>query len=74
MAGSRTGVPTIYKLARGICRMVAVYGAADLAARTTAEFAAAVAALVAACRAFEALDDHPLQIDRTAPFGPEDAA
>ena len=72
MAGSRTGTPTIYRLARGICRMVAIYGAADLSARTTPEFAAAVTALVGACRAFEALDNYPMQIDRVAPDGPED--
>jgi hypothetical protein len=55
MAGSRTGTSTIIKLAERICKMVAVFGAADLAARTTPEFAAAVAALVLACRAFNAL-------------------
>jgi len=72
MAGSRTGTPTIVKLARGICRMVGVWGAGDLEARTTPEFAAAVSALVAACHALEALDNFPLEVDRQAPFGPED--
>jgi len=72
MAGSRTGVPTIIKAARRICRMVGVWGAGNLESSTTPAFAAAVAALVLACQAFEALDDFPAQIDRTAPFGPED--
>lgn len=68
MSGSRTGVPTIVKLVRHICRLVTRYGAADLAARTTPEFATAVAALMAACEAFTALDDYPMQIDASAPF------
>lgn len=72
MAGSKTGTPTIIKLARRICKLRAIWGASDLAARTTPEFAAAVAALATACAAFEALDDQPAQIDRSAPFGPED--
>lgn len=68
MAGSRTGTPTIILLTRKICRLVALWGANDLAARTTAEFAAAVTALVAACAAYEALDDLVGQIDNTEPF------
>jgi len=72
MAGSRTGTSTIYHLAKKICKMVGIYGATDLGDRTTPEFAAAVAALVAACQAFEALDNFPFQIDRTGPIGPED--
>ena len=73
MAGSRTGTSTIYHLARKICKMVALYGATDLSSRLSAEFATAVAALVAACQAFEALDNQPFQTDRIAPDGPEDA-
>jgi hypothetical protein len=73
MAGSKTGTSTIYHLAKKICKMVAVYGATDLAARTSTEFAAAVAALVLACHAFDALDNFPFQIDRVAPAGVEDA-
>ncbi len=72
MAGSRTGTPTIIKLVRTICRVSSRYGASDLAARTTPEFRAAVNALVAACMAFEALDDQPAEIDFTGPVGPED--
>lgn len=72
MAGSRTGTPTILRAARTICRMVGAYGAGDLEARTTPAFAAAVTALVSACHALEALDDHVGEIDQTAPFGPED--
>lgn len=70
MAGSKTGTPTIIKLVRRICKIRAIYGAGDLETRTTAEFAAAVAALQLACAAFEALDDFPGQIDNTgAVFG-----
>lgn len=73
MAATRTGTSTIYHLAKKICKMVALYGASDLASRTSAEFAAAVTALVAACNAFEALDNFPFQVDRVAPDGPEDS-
>jgi len=69
---ARTGTPTIIKLTRTICRMVGQYGAGNLSASTTPEFAAAVLALVAACNAFTSLDDTPAQIDRNPPYGPED--
>lgn len=72
MAGSRTGTPTIIKLARKICRVRATWGASNLEASTTPEFAAAIAALAVACAAFEALDNAPAEIDRVTPFGPED--
>jgi len=65
MAGSITGTPTIIKLARKICRLSSIYGARDLETKATPEFAAAVAALMLACAAFEALDDFPGQIDAT---------
>lgn len=68
MPARRTGSSTIIKLARHICRIVAIQGAFDLSSRATPEFAAAVNALVVACRAFEALDDYPGEIDRTAPI------
>lgn len=72
MAGSRTGTPSIIKLARKICKLKNLLGASNLAASTTPEFAAAVAALVVACAAFEALDDFPAEIDTSSPYGPED--
>ena len=72
MAGSKTGTPLIIHLVRKICRTVSVYGASDLAARTSTAYRAAVLALVAACAVFEAADNEPAQIDRTAPDGPED--
>lgn len=73
MAGSKTGTPTIIESVRVICRMVGVYGAGNLATVTTPEYAAAVFALVAACQAFEALDDFPGQIDSSGPIrGGED--
>lgn len=73
MAGSRTGTSSIYYLAKKICSLVGKYGASDLASRTSDEFAAAVAALVIACHAFEALDNYPFQVDRISPAGPEDS-
>jgi len=73
MAGSRTGTPLIIALVRKICRLVSVYGASDLSAKTTPEFRSAVMALMAACAAFEALDDQPAQVDNTGARGPEDA-
>lgn len=74
MAGSKTGTPTIIKLARKICRMKSLLGASDLVAKTTPEFGAAVVALQIACDAFTALDDFPAEIDRTIPAGVEDEA
>jgi hypothetical protein len=72
MAGSRTGTPTIIKLARKICRLKSNLGASNLEAATSTEFAAAVLALQIACIAFEAADNYPAQIDRVNPAGPED--
>lgn len=72
MSGSRTGTPTIIKLARKICKLKGLLGAFDLEVRTTPQFAAAVTALVVACEAFEALDNFPAEIDFVAPNGPED--
>ncbi len=72
MAGSKTGTPTVIHLVRKICKVVTLLGVADLAAKTTPEFKTAVLALVAACQAFEALDDQPAQIDNTGGRGPED--
>jgi len=73
MAGSRTGTSSIYYLAKKICQLVGTYGASDLGSRVSSDFAAAVAALVLACHAFEALDDHPFEVDRTGADGPEDS-
>ena len=71
---ARTGVPTVIALTRRICYYVGRYGVSGLATATTPEFATALFALVAACTAWAALDDHPAEIDRTAPFGVEDEA
>ena len=68
MAGTKTGTPSIIRLSRKICKIVAVYGAGNLATVATPEFAEAVAALVIACQAFEALDDQPGQVDSTLPI------
>ncbi len=73
MAGSRTGTSLIVRLVHKICVLVGRYGANDLASRTSTEYALAVTALVAACHAFEALDNFPYQVDRVAPAGPEDS-
>lgn len=68
MAGTRTGTPTVIRLARKICRVVAIYGAGNLSTVATVEFAEAVQALIVACQAFEALDDVPGEIDSTVPI------
>jgi hypothetical protein len=68
MAGTVTGSSTVIKLVRKICKLVAVYGVNDLQTRATPEFKTAVLALVAACSAFEALDDFPGQVDATPPL------
>lgn len=69
---ARTGTPSVIALARKICRLVAVYGAFDLEAKTSPAFKLAVDALVVACHAFEAADNYPGEIDFVAPEGPED--
>lgn len=70
MAGSRNGGPSILDLSRRICRMEGKYGIGGFLQLTNdATFAAAVQALAVACRAFEALDDYPGEIDRTLPQG-----
>jgi hypothetical protein len=70
---ARTGASSILEASRKICRMVGLYGTSGFQALTEDEvFTAAVAALAAACQAFEALDDYPGQIDRTAPIGAGD--
>lgn len=74
MAKTRTGASTILASTRRICRMVGLYGTQGITAATTPEFGAAVAALVVACQAFEALDNYPGEIDQVAPQGPEDQA
>lgn len=73
MAGSKTGTPTIIKLARKICKLVTIWGASDLEARTSPEFQLAIEALMVACHAFEIADDYPGQVDSSTPLGPEDA-
>lgn len=72
MARTIDGVSSIYQASRVICRLVGRFGTAALSQRTTPAFAAAVTALVAACQAFDALDNYPLEVDDTAPLGAED--
>jgi len=66
------GWSTIYHASRVICRMVGRFGTVGVARGGTPEFVAAVAALVVACQAFEALDDQPFEVDQNAPAGKED--
>jgi hypothetical protein len=74
MATSRTGTPSIIKLAREISKLYGTYGAWNLEASTNPAFKLAVVALVAAVAVFEAADDHPAEVDDTFPRGPEDPA
>lgn len=69
----RDGSSTILQGARLICRMVGKYGTSGFASRyEDPTFTAAVAALAAACMAFDAADDYAGLIDQTPPQGPED--
>jgi len=74
MAKTVNGVSTILVAARAICRVVGIFGTVPfaLATNNVPEFAAAVQALVVACRQFDGLDDYAGQIDSTNPAGPED--
>ena len=69
---ARNGASTILALTRKICKMVGLFGTRGILAATNPGFVAALVALVAACEAFEALDDFPGEIDATAPAGVED--
>ena len=72
MAGSKTGVPTIWRNMVKITQLKQKYGASDAEARLGAGFAACIDAIVTCVLAVYATDDQPLQIERHAPFGPED--
>lgn len=72
MGRTVNGVSSILSGSRLICRMVGRFGTAAFETATTPEFATAVAALVVACQAFEALDDYPGERDRTEGALPED--
>jgi hypothetical protein len=72
MAGTRTGTSTIVKLCGQITRLVGTYGAADMATRTSNEFATCVMGLVSCYNILRATDDFLLMVDFTAPLGPED--
>ena len=72
MAGSRTGTPTIWKLTTKIVRLKQKFGASDMTEALGSEFTACIDALIACAIAVMATDDYVLQIDNTAPAGPED--
>lgn len=68
MAGRRTGTSTIIRNSRKISRVFHTFGATDLSVIANPAVYAAVVALVVAFDAWSAADDHPGEIDRTAPF------
>lgn len=72
MARRIDGTSTILNAARTICRMEGRFGLSRFGARTNPTFQAAVAALVIACKLFEAADNYAGEIDEIAPDGPED--
>lgn len=72
MAGSKTGTASIWQASRKIARLKGKYGASDMTARLSSEFTDCVDALIACTIALLATDDHVLQIEHTAPYGPED--
>lgn len=72
MAGSKTGVPTIYHLAVKICRIRAKLGANDMSTRISTAFDTAVHNMCDALDTFRAADNYPFEIDYVDPRGPED--
>lgn len=72
MAGTKTGTWSIVQAAKEITRLYTTYGAADLTARTSADFTTCVLNLVQCVVALALTDDYLLQRDRTGPAGPED--
>lgn len=66
------GTSSILEASRWICRIAGRFGTSAFGAATSDEFRAAVDALVIACNAFTALDDHPGEIDESLPLGKED--
>lgn len=72
MARTIDGTSSILQFSRGICRIVGRFGTVRFGNKTTPEFEAAVAALVLACQAFDALEDAPGEIDIGGGDGPED--
>lgn len=72
MPKKRDGVWSAYMAAKKVCRIHAKYGIGRLSDRLGFSFANAFALLAAACAAVDLVDDYVLEIDRTAPIGPED--
>lgn len=74
MAGSKTGSPSIWKHSLKIYRLYSKYGASDIDMVTNegAAYGDCVRAIVTCVAAILLSDDLPLQIDRHAPYGPED--
>ena len=72
MAGLRTGTPSIWKHAVAIKNLKSTYGASDMTAKLGSQFTTCVNALVACVIEVYGTDDLPLQIDYSAPLGPED--
>lgn len=62
-----TGLQSILRGARLICRMVNRFGLSGLDNWTSEEFKTAVGALVVACEALDAADDFPGAVDRNSP-------
>jgi hypothetical protein len=72
MAGSRTGTPTIWKRSVQIARLYQKLGASDMTAKLGAPYTSCIQALITCVVDVLATDDFVLQIDATAPLGPED--
>lgn len=68
MPKTRTGTSTIIRNTRKISRVYHRFGAGDLSVIANPAVYAAVVALVTAFDLWAAADDHPGEIDRTAPF------
>lgn len=72
MAGTKTGTWSIVQNAKDIARLKQKYGATDLEARTSADFATCILNLVLCVVQLELTDDYLLMKDASAPLGPED--
>lgn len=74
MAGSKTGSPSIWKHSLKIAQLYRKYGASDIDTITAegTAYGDCVRAIVTCVAAVLLSDDLALQIDRHAPFGPED--
>lgn len=69
---SRDGASTVLKLVKALAKIVAIKGVPARLAAFNPPLATALTALVGVVSTIQAVDDYLLEIDRSAPLGPED--